>query len=450
MGRFLLILCLVLSMAPQASLARTWYIKPDGTGDAPTIQAGLDSASVGDTVLVAAGVYYERNIAMQNGAVLRSESGYEVTTIDAEHSGAGIVCVNLESSDTKIEEFTITGANDSAVKSRECSPQILGNRFVENEAELGAGISCYYSSARIEGNTFTYNSATANGGAIRCYKGAPIILGNRVFVNSAGGRGGGMHLAACSATVSQNLIRSNHAADRGGGIHVRTDTLFWCYPVIEANTISDNSALLGGGIFCGGDYVSESILDNRITRNSARTDGGGVYWHGKGGNPDALIAGNVVSENTADQGGGFYIHKGPASLFLQNNTLFANQAQSGGGIYCYDRCPTISFNIIACSAMGCGLLCDSSNPLLSCNDIYGNAGGDDFCGTDNGGNFSACPSFCFADGGSFILCDESPCAPGNHPYGYDCGIIGAFPVGCSCSQTQTEPATWGAIKSMYR
>ena len=35
------------------SRAATWYIKPDGTGEAPTIQAGIDSTAAGDTVLLA-------------------------------------------------------------------------------------------------------------------------------------------------------------------------------------------------------------------------------------------------------------------------------------------------------------------------------------------------------------------------------------------------------------
>ena len=56
-SRFLSLLFLVLLLFPTLGPARTWYIVPDGTGDAQTIQAGVDSAGAGDDISLANGTY---------------------------------------------------------------------------------------------------------------------------------------------------------------------------------------------------------------------------------------------------------------------------------------------------------------------------------------------------------------------------------------------------------
>lgn len=79
----------------------------------------------------------------------------------------------------------------------------------------------------------------------------------------------------------------------------------------------------------------------------------------------------------------------------------------------------------------------------------------EFCNLINGaqtcllgeGNFSADPLFCGV--GNYYIREDSPCAPGNHPDGYNyCGQIGPLPVGCGT--VKTKSATWGEVKAMYR
>lgn len=54
-------------------------VKPDGTGDFPTIQAAVDAAAAGDTILLADGVFQgagNRNIDFKGKAfTVRSQSG---------------------------------------------------------------------------------------------------------------------------------------------------------------------------------------------------------------------------------------------------------------------------------------------------------------------------------------------------------------------------------------
>jgi len=91
--------------------ARTWYIKPDGNGDAPTVQAGIDSAAAGDTVLVACGTYYEHDLIMKSGVCLKGEDSLPLcVTLDAQHQGKLISCMSTGAS-TRIEGITFTNAS---------------------------------------------------------------------------------------------------------------------------------------------------------------------------------------------------------------------------------------------------------------------------------------------------------------------------------------------------
>ncbi|MEZ5064280.1 MAG: hypothetical protein R3B81_06065 [bacterium] len=71
--------------------ATTYLIRPDGTGDLPTVGAALAAAQDGDDVILAAGTYYERDLQLDASIVLRSENGDpETTWLDAQWLGQGL------------------------------------------------------------------------------------------------------------------------------------------------------------------------------------------------------------------------------------------------------------------------------------------------------------------------------------------------------------------------
>ncbi|GJM43933.1 MAG: hypothetical protein DHS20C21_07750 [Gemmatimonadota bacterium] len=66
-------LCWFLACALFTSAeARTWVVNSEGTGDAPTLQAAVDSTAVGDTIFVSAGDY-EGPVILKQGTHLVGE-----------------------------------------------------------------------------------------------------------------------------------------------------------------------------------------------------------------------------------------------------------------------------------------------------------------------------------------------------------------------------------------
>jgi hypothetical protein len=221
-----LILALGLTLTPGGTvLARTWHVP----GDVATIKAALeDSSSYGDTVLVAAATYDTTSgesfpITMGNGVVLLSDSGAEMTTIDANSTERVLDCIGLDA-ETVIAGFTIAGGSQID----------------------GAGIYCVDSYVEIRDNIITGNVVTAltsHGGGIYCSGGAPAIVGNQIIGNKARkNMGGGIFCGGGSAAVIENNRIDGNVAKYGGGIFMQ-----YCGPVVKNNTVIHNRSLATGG-----------------------------------------------------------------------------------------------------------------------------------------------------------------------------------------------------------
>ena len=161
----LILLCFVLlSFFVSTSLSRTWYIKADGSGDAPTIQAGVDSSVVGDTVLVAEGTYVlESGIRLKGGVCILSENGphntklIDVPSVEGSAAFWGSLA-NTFVARTEVIGFWIDGFTNGITLGGCENTYITNNIFTRNECGIFINI---WGWVFIENNTFYGNSKYA-------------------------------------------------------------------------------------------------------------------------------------------------------------------------------------------------------------------------------------------------------------------------------------------------
>jgi hypothetical protein len=299
--------CMIL-LLPGVALAQAQQ-SINVPADQPTIQAAINAASNGDTVLVAPGTYVE-NINFGGKAItVTSSRGPSVTTIDGGALGSVVTFSTGEGAASVLNGFTVrNGLNaiwGGGIYILNASPTITGNIITGNHASVGCGIFVDSGSPLIQNNTITANDQTGagdggyGGGGIVVSGSSsapanPQIIANTITNNSvaSGGDGGGISVGYFSSPLIQgNLIQGNKAYNLGGGVAL------WSYnsPILVQNLIVNNTSLGGGS--GGGLYVSPSdnpaqIINNTIAGNSAYDGTSAVYVTGFGQN--AIFTNNIL------------------------------------------------------------------------------------------------------------------------------------------------------------
>jgi hypothetical protein len=225
----------------SAAVARTWHINPNGSGDAPTIQAGIDSTADGDTVSLTNGTYTgvgNRNIDLLHKEItVRSESGIpDSCIIDCEGEDRGFYIWRREGPATVIEGIMVKNGN-------------VGN-------SAGGGMYCFNSSPTVTNCTFLWNSADNSGGGVYCYMNSSTFT-YCTFVGNTASSGGGMFCTRESTTSLINCTLLDNSANFGGGIACSNDAS----PTLDKIIIAYNSTM-GGAIQCtNGSYATLTCSD---------------------------------------------------------------------------------------------------------------------------------------------------------------------------------------------
>jgi hypothetical protein len=405
----------------------------------PTIQSALDAASVLDTVLVAPGAYADTltvtvdgvpkvvNAHVTRQVYLFAENPAATTHIDGSASDIAIYVDNT-SCEIRGFEVTTTFAVFGCVLARSaeaplqlsddvgirCDNGYVGlsdcdihdhNRGVEmNSAdaliERCEVYRCYIGviSENSPLTTITDNHFYTAGGMVEAYYSAVHIDCNRFDYQGDFGCTA-IRLFESEGTIVDNVVES---------IIVDGIVIFRSTVLIESNTIA--TCQLGLVMtFADSSIVRQNIFRRNINGIDVRATVGAT---------------------------------------IENNTF----AEGGTGIICQSETtdPVIQKNIIYNHNIGIVCLFDTF-PTIGCNDIYNTPdryfeGCPDLTGV--GGNFSVEAQFCAPADLDFGLQPDSPCAPGNHPQGADCGLIGAF--GVTCTDVEVKSTSWGRLKSRYR
>jgi MYXO-CTERM domain-containing protein len=307
-----------------ASFAATHTVDATGGADFTSLQAAVDAAESGDSIIVNSSTYNE-NVTISAKSLYIEGAGSSTTTIWGDGTEE---VLTIENAAVNLSGIAImNGRRGIALRGAVVS---LTGLLVEDNggAERGGGIAVLESSdANISDVTIRDNSSSTGGGVYLDSTSVLQLSDSTVNDNTATDDGAGIYTMG-SLTVFSTLLQDNTADGNGGGLYATgispdiVDCDFW-----------GNEADNGGGIAL--DNVSVGSIDPRIKTsefwlNSASTDGGAIWLNSA--STMYLKQLLIILNEAGGDGGGLWVTGGqPWTTFARtwNNSAMGN----GGGAF---------------------------------------------------------------------------------------------------------------------
>jgi hypothetical protein len=195
----------------------TISVKPDGTKDQTTIQAAINAAFTGDTILVYAGTYTENIDYGGKNLVIQSVDGPESTILKPYNNNVAIVWFKTaETSAAKLIGFKLTDGGSvrgSALKLSQSHPTIE-NCIITNSAGDYSPVAFYYSAATLT-NCLIYNN-TSKGLYFDVSSYTPSIINCTIYNNE----GTGIYATTNNAPVIKNSIIYSNDTNVSGSFSI--------------------------------------------------------------------------------------------------------------------------------------------------------------------------------------------------------------------------------------
>jgi hypothetical protein len=354
----------------------------------PTIQAAVDAAGYGDTILVAPGTYLENIMIQGNVKTLTLASNFifssdtsdiNNTIIDGSNPvnpnfGMVVFIKNQDSTlSSKITGFTLTGGTGyyktrgGGIYCIGAAPVIAYNHIedcsITGTGPTGAGI--YFGIGDSSSVIYINHNLIKNN----------IITSasNTILATGAGISGYYLNAVIEDNIITDNMIAGNSTTDAAGaGIYFyKYDTIYHSYVIIQNNKVTYNQieswGTTGAGLWLedGYGFTEFTVVGNTISDNECRSTGsngyamgGGIYLYNPG--IGCVISTNIISGNSALEGptnsnrlgGGIYIQQNTGlppktNPLIEKNRITGNLAFEGAGITCRTIGATITNNFIS-------------------------------------------------------------------------------------------------------